>query len=180
MFPRPNGRGLIEADCRTSRPVPCACFRGPTAAASLKRSSAANGLGHTGRFRGPTAAASLKPGLDGADGGRDGSFRGPTAAASLKRLSLQHLAYLVAGFPRPNGRGLIEATILQRMYDMGEVGFRGPTAAASLKHHADDGFDRERVLGFRGPTAAASLKLADAGRFAVLRFVSAAQRPRPH
>jgi hypothetical protein len=87
-FPRPFGRGLIEALDADDR------------------------LGLRSPFRGHLAAASLKLRLP-----RDGflidhAFRGHLAAASLKRVDGARDPITVVCFPRPFGRGLIEAPSL--------------------------------------------------------------------
>src|SRR5690606_18624909 len=87
-FPRPKGRGLIEAVNLTRARALLEGFRGRKAAASLKRPrSAPTGSARTRRFRGRKAAASLKPGRGGGTAGAGRPrFRGRKAAASLKPL----------------------------------------------------------------------------------------------
>ncbi len=110
-FPRPFGRGLIEAArsfCCFIWSVP---FRGHLAAASLKREGLPRHRLAAVAFRGHLAAASLK--LARRDDGeyRSGPFRGHLAAASLKRCDAHATPRVVSSFPRPFGRGLIEARI---------------------------------------------------------------------
>ena len=135
-FPRPKGRGLIEASlssivngCRMSN------FHGRKAVASLKQQEARQQVQQQPYFHGRKAVASLKPqsseavvwlGLtdfhgrkavaslkrfsaagDRAEARED--FHGRKAVASLKRRRHRCGHWLVRGFPRPKGRGLIEA-----------------------------------------------------------------------
>jgi len=55
------------------------------------------------------AAASLKLVDEDALRHPPGDFRGQLAAASLKRISVSYMVSVAGEFPRPIGRGLIEA-----------------------------------------------------------------------
>ena len=59
-LPRPNSRGLIEADAHYERPPDEDAFHGLTAVASLKQARPIYGYVYTSPFHGLTAVASLK------------------------------------------------------------------------------------------------------------------------
>src|SRR5690606_27633174 len=89
-------------------------FRGRKAAASLKREVRVLEMRQlVRRFRGRKAAASLKHAIRQPGRARHRErFRGRKAAASLKREADELLLVEFAlGFPRPKGRGLIEARV---------------------------------------------------------------------
>ena len=87
-FPRPNGRGLIEARASAAQARPPPRFPRPNGR-GLIEACIARYFPPTleARFRGPTAAASLKLALDRQLVGRhvERRFRGPTAAAAPRR-----------------------------------------------------------------------------------------------
>jgi len=88
-----------------------------------------------GRFpdsRGHSAAASLKPGLLDPSATPINDSRGHSAAASLKLDRLLPIGRDADQFPRPFGRGLIEA-LARRIHWRAKVHSRGHSAAASLK-----------------------------------------------
>ncbi len=134
LFPRPDGRGLIEAASPVHLGIRRGHFRAQTGAASLKPQARAGKAGAGFHFRAQTGAASLKPlrpwraapgtpnfrAQTGAASlklpdaaercGNHAHFRAQTGAASLKPVGLRTQAPTRGPFPRPDGRGLIEAT----------------------------------------------------------------------
>ena len=126
-------------------------------------------------FRGLSAAASLKPEKDDRLGNVEELFRGLSAAASLKPARSRMAALNASSLPRPQCRGLIEATTgCNPSRRTVRPLFRGLSAAASLKPPATARSRRGSAL-FRGLSAAASLKHVDAGHR--LHPVGALPRP---
>ena len=85
-------------------------FRGRLAAAPLKHELGEPDSELTESFRGRLAAAPLKRGWHKGLGLPVLSFRGRLAAAPLKRNNEMSYSYQCGHFPRPFGRGPIEAS----------------------------------------------------------------------
>ena len=109
-----------------------------------------------------------------------GRFRGLRAAASLKRRSMERRAHRAAAFPRPQGRGLIEAW-RSMAPDSVDAWFPRPQGRGLIEATRISSVDGHESHRFRGLRAAASLKhdeIVPASPCA--RRVSAASGPRPH
>ena len=130
LFPRPFGRGPIDATSTSAKAAPTSAFRGRLAAAPLTRDTA--------------RSFSLTP----------RPFRGRLAAAPLTRRMLGDDAGGACGFPRPFGRGPIDARA--------------------------DGPVSRRADTFRGRLAAAPLTPVKVLGAVAVRELSAAVWPRPH
>ncbi len=115
-----------------------ATFRGHLAAASLKHRFMKYQPTSLSPFRGHLAAASLKHVLALGLARVLGAFRGHLAAASLKPLPRERRHAARPPFPRPFGRGLIEAATAARVVGSSSPAFRGHLAAASLKLRSRD------------------------------------------
>ena len=110
-------------------------------------------------FRDQLVAASLKREPPGIASRRERDFRDQLVAASLKRLTDDDQRLLLDAFPRPTGRGLIEAgTGADRRTAIG-AHFRDQLVAASLKHRPNDIGLLHLFQNFRDQLVAASLKL---------------------
>ena len=87
IFPRPRGRGPVEAGCQTAATV------------SAKK-----------HFRARAGAAPLKQIMDVGEDWMRRNFRARAGAAPLKPEDTNQLASFFQKFPRPRGRGPVEAT----------------------------------------------------------------------
>ena len=110
-FPRPKGRGLIEASMFSSRTSRTCYFHGRKAVASLKRPAPAP-RPHPRRthFHGRKAVASLKQQIPSKTSLSSMQFPRPKGRGLIEAI-LKHgwIGYVGSPFPRPKGRGLIEA-----------------------------------------------------------------------
>ena len=157
VFPRPKGRGLIEA-CRST----AGCFESPR------------------YFHGRKAVASLKRGSTRANSRVSVYFHGRKAVASLKHYCRS--AERVTGesrFPRPKGRGLIEAAVVcddavlpdKFPRPKGRGLIEAQTSFCGLSHVSTH---------FHGRKAVASLKQAHVACGPQQLPISTAERPWPH
>jgi len=155
-FPRPIGRGLIEAMASVTTP----------------RTSRSN-------FRGQLAAASLKRCGCPRPRSRRSDFRGQLAAASLKRHTRLARALRTRTFPRPIGRGLIEAWNCSLAF-LHVDNFRGQLAAASLKRINPTGWVKV-LSAFPRPIGRGLIEARSASAtWNRMILISAANWPRPH
>jgi hypothetical protein len=111
IFPRPFGRGLIEASGSRTDALADDPFRGHLAAASLKQELAYARRKLLVAFRGHLAAASLKPQLRGLRPDRRPAFPRPFGRGLIEATRALHAPAQRPAFPRPFGRGLIEASL---------------------------------------------------------------------
>jgi hypothetical protein len=126
-------------------------FCGQPAAASLKLDDRLGGHRPRRCFRGQPAAASLKPGVRPGGISPIPRFPRPTGRGLIEATRSRSSRANRTGFPRPTGRGLIEAIRSQGQPSRPPTCFRGQPAAASLKHRIDRLAKRER-LAFPRPT----------------------------
>jgi len=108
-FPRPIGRGLIEAGVIAQSTLREKRFPRPIGRGLIEAIRRWQGQDNRRDFRGQLAAASLKQIADLDRLSAAGHFRGQLAAASLKLGFPESVYFPTLVFPRPIGRGLIEA-----------------------------------------------------------------------
>ena len=135
-YPRPSGRGFIEAPSRPrSSHAGQARYPRPSGRGFIEADGVCLGGHQDGAgIRGLRAAASLKPDVKKCQTGINAGIRGLRAAASLKQSHLPMWTCWLAVYPRPSGRGFIEATShFHSASAVSGVSIRGLRAAASLK-----------------------------------------------
>ena len=112
LFPRPTGRGLIEANTHWERFA----------------------LADRHEFPRPTGRGLIEAEPDAIEQFElDADFRDQLVAASLKLGMKEPDAYSLMEFPRPTGRGLIEAGVNASDAQSPDTDFRDQLVAASLK-----------------------------------------------
>ena len=207
LFPRLNGRGLIEAQRHPmGRLHETTGFRGLTAAASLKPSCIPHGqvclLGWFPRLNGRGLIEALNN--SGYRAARSTTFPRLNGRGLIEALNNSgYRAARSTTFPRLNGRGLIEAhhtkKFLSRFLEFPRLYGRGLIEANARESQSLDPARFPRLYGrgliealklltvmgwlpvsFRGCTAAASLKHFKPRHAGLFDLVSAAVRPRPH
>ncbi len=109
MFPRPTGRGLIEATYRAGYARVACCFRGQPAAASLKPDPASCYSRGICVFPRPTGRGLIEASTRTARRRSICWFPRPTGRGLIEAWYTARKAYASPTFPRPTGRGLIEA-----------------------------------------------------------------------